>query len=76
MAIIVDYWSGTGNTEKGAELITEGIREAGKEAEVVNVEKSALGGLKDCPVFALGCPAMGAKVLEEDTMEGFASLST
>ena len=31
MAIIVAYWSGTGNTEKGAELIAEGIREAGKE---------------------------------------------
>ena len=71
MAIIVAYWSGTGNTEKGAELIAEGIREAGKEAEVVNVEKCAPEGLKDCPVFALGCPAMGAEVLEEETMEGF-----
>lgn len=71
MAIIVAYWSGTGNTEKGAELIAEGIREAGKEAEVVNIEKFAPEGLKDCPVFALGCPAMGAEVLEEDTMEGF-----
>ena len=44
MAIIVAYWSGTGNTEKGAELIAEGIREAGKEAEVVNVEKFAPEG--------------------------------
>ena len=32
---------------------------------------SAPEGLKDCPVFALGCPAMGAEVLEEETMEGF-----
>ena len=71
MAIIVAYWSGTGNTEKGAELIAEGIREGGKEAQVVNVEQFAPEGLKDCPVFALGCPAMGAEVLEEETMEGF-----
>ena len=27
--------------------------------------------LKDAPVFALGCPAMGAEVLEEDEMEPF-----
>ncbi len=71
MAIVVAYWSGTGNTAKGAELVADGIREAGKEAQVVNVEEFAAAGLKDCPVFALGCPAMGAEVLEEDTMEGF-----
>lgn len=71
MAIVVAYWSGTGNTAKGADLIADGIREAGKEAEVVNVEQYAADGLKDVPVFALGCPAMGAEVLEEDTMEDF-----
>ena len=32
MAIVVAYWSGTGNTAKGAELVADGIREAGKEA--------------------------------------------
>ncbi len=73
MAIVVAYWSGTGNTAKGAELIAEGIREAGKEAEVVNVEQYAPENLKDCPVFALGCPAMGAEVLEEECMEDFVS---
>ena len=71
MAIIVAYWSGTGNTAKGADMVADGIREAGKEAEVVNVEQFAADGLKAQPVFALGCPAMGAEVLEEDTMEDF-----
>ena len=71
MEIIVAYWSGTGNTARGADFVADGIKEAGKEAKVVNVEEFAADGLKDCPVFALGCPAMGAEVLEEDTMEGF-----
>jgi multimeric flavodoxin WrbA len=43
MAIVVAYWSGTGNTAKGAELVADGIREAGKEAQVVNVEEFAAG---------------------------------
>ena len=43
-----------------AEAIGEGIREAGKEAEVVFVTGANLDELKAAPKFALGCPAMGA----------------
>ncbi|OYP12645.1 flavodoxin, partial [Lachnotalea glycerini] len=35
------------------------------------VSKASLDSLKDSTVFALGCPAMGAEVLEEEEMEPF-----
>ena len=54
--IYVVFWTQGGNTQAMAEAIGEGIREAGKEA---------------APKFALGCPAMGAEVLEESEMEPF-----
>lgn len=34
------YWTGSGNTEKMAELIAEGIKQGGKEAEVINVSSA------------------------------------
>ena len=36
--IAVIYWSGTGNTEAMAMDVAEGIKEGGKEAEVVTVD--------------------------------------
>lgn len=69
--IYVAYWSGTGNTKTMAELIGKGIEEAGKQAEVVSVSDISPDVLKDQSVFALGCPSMGAEVLEESEMEGF-----
>ena len=69
--IVVAYWSQTGNTEAMANAIGEGITAAGAEAQVVKVSDIAASELADMPVFALGCPAMGAEVLEEDEMEPF-----
>ena len=69
--IYVVFWTQGGNTQAMAEAIGEGIREAGKEAEVVFVSSITPDALKDEPVFALGCPAMGAEVLEEAEMEPF-----
>ena len=43
----------------------EGIKEAGKEADAVFVSDMNIDELKGEGVFALGCPAMGAEVLEE-----------
>ena len=63
--IYVVFWTQGGNTQAMAEAIGEGIREAGKEAEVVFVTGANLDELKAAPKFALGCPAMGAEVLEE-----------
>lgn len=69
--IPVVYWSQSGNTETMAEAVGRGIAEAGKEAEVINVSEASLDSLKEAGAFALGCPAMGDEVLEEDEMEPF-----
>lgn len=69
--IVVAYWSQTGNTEAMANAIGEGIVAAGAEAQVVRVSDIAAAELESMQVFALGCPAMGAEVLEEDEMEPF-----
>lgn len=69
--IYVVYWSGTGNTASMADYVGQGITEAGKEAKVVSVSDITPDELKDCPVFAMGCPSMGAEVLEEAEMEPF-----
>ena len=74
--ISVVYWSQTGNTQAMAEAIGNGIKAAGKEAEVVDVSSVSLDDLKKETVFALGCPAMGAEVLEETEVCGFASGKT
>ena len=66
--IMVVYWSQTGNTEAMANAVAEGIRKAGKDALVTEVSNISADALKDAGVFALGCPAMGAEVLEESEM--------
>ena len=63
--ISVVYWSQTGNTQAMAEAVGAGITKAGKEADVVEVSGASMEDLKAAKVFALGCPAMGAEVLEE-----------
>ncbi|AWK51974.1 MAG TPA: flavodoxin [Clostridium sp.] len=63
------YWSGTGNTEKMAELIREGLVEAGKNAETVVVSDVNVDELLDEEVIVLGCSAMGDEVLEESEFE-------
>lgn len=71
--IFVVYWSQSGNTQAMAEAIGKGINDAGKEAVVVYVGETSINDLKDAKCFALGCPAMGAEVLEESEMEPFVS---
>ncbi|MDD6058374.1 MAG: flavodoxin [Clostridiales bacterium] len=69
--IYVVYWSQSGNTQAMAEAIGKGIADAGKEAVVVPVGEALTEELKNAKCFALGCPAMGAEVLEESEMEPF-----
>lgn len=69
--VIVAFWSQTGNTEAMAQAIGEGIVSAGKESDVREIGKVNVEELKQETVFALGCPAMGAEVLEQDEMEPF-----
>ena len=69
--VYVVYWSQSGNTQAMAEAIGKGVTDAGKEASVVFVSEASLDELKNAKAFALGCPAMGAEVLEESEMEPF-----
>ncbi|MBQ3599842.1 MAG: flavodoxin [Lachnospiraceae bacterium] len=69
--IKVVFWSQSGNTEAMAKAIVEGVVAGGKDAEAIFVSDITPGDLKDDNVFALGCPAMGAEVLEEMEMEPF-----
>ena len=56
--INIVFWTQGGNTQMMAEAIADGVRDAGKEAEVVFVTGANLDELKAAPKFALGCPAM------------------
>ena len=69
--IYVVYWSQSGNTQAMAEAVGRGIESAGKEAAVCYVGEVSVEELKKAKTFALGCPAMGAEVLEEGEMEPF-----
>lgn len=65
------YWSGTGNTEKMAELISKGIEKAGKTAELISVDSVKINDILSEDVLILGCSAMGDEVLEESTFDPF-----
>ena len=67
----VIFWSQSGNTQAMAEAIGKGITDAGKEANVVFVSSASVDDVKNAKAFAMGCPAMGAEVLEESEMEPF-----
>ena len=68
--VSIVYWSGTGNTQKMAEAVAEGVKEAGAEADLKFVS-AAVDELAAEPAFALGCPSMGAEELEDAEMEPF-----
>ena len=71
MEYYVIYYSQTGNTQEMAEAVGAGIEEAGGVAKVIAVSDARVDMIKDAEMFALGCPAMGAEVLEEEEMEPF-----
>ena len=65
------FWSQGGNTAAMAAAVAEGVQEAGSKAEIINVSDASAPDLQSMKGFALGCPAMGAEVLEEMEMEPF-----
>lgn len=71
MSISVVYWSGTGNTQVMAEAVAEGVKEAGADANVIEVGSADAAALASENAFALGCPSMGVEQLEESEMEPF-----
>ncbi|QXM06860.1 flavodoxin [Crassaminicella indica] len=66
--IAVIYWSGTGNTKLMAEAVAQG---AGSDAKLLSVESATKDDVLNADAIALGCPSMGAEVLEETFMEPF-----
>lgn len=65
------YWSQSGNTEKMANLILEGIKSEGKNAELADVSSASLDDVKSEEILILGCPSSGSEELEESEMEPF-----
>lgn len=67
MKAAVVYWSGTGNTAAMADLVLEGMKSAGADAELI--ECSAVTDLSAYEAIAFGCPAMGSEQLEDSEFE-------
>lgn len=72
--IAVIYWSGTGNTKAMAEAVAQGAKAENCEVELLSVEEATLEQAAQADALALGCPSMGAEVLEEAEMEPFVTL--
>lgn len=69
--INIIYWTGTGNTEKMAEAIKEGIDSHGKVSKISYVSNELVSAVESSDTIVLGCPSMGQEVLEESEMEPF-----
>ena len=69
--VAVVFWSGTGNTEAMANAVGEGAGQAGAEVSVLPVSMVSADEAAGYDALALGCPAMGAEVLEESEFEPF-----
>ena len=64
--IAVIYWSGTGNTQAMAEAVSNACGGTLYTPDAFPMEQ-----LAECGAVALGCPAMGAEVLEESEFQPF-----
>lgn len=69
--LAVIYWSQTGNTQAMAEAVAEGAKEAGADARLFTVAEIGAQEAAGYGKLALGCPAMGAEVLEEGEFDPF-----
>lgn len=69
--LAVIYWSQTGNTQAMADAILEGAQQSGADAQLFAIPDIDAQAAAEYPRLALGCPAMGAEVLEEMEFEPF-----
>lgn len=69
--IVIVYWSGTGNTEAMAGAILEGAKSQNSDTKSFNVSQISANEAANYDTLILGCPAMGAEVLEEAEFEPF-----
>lgn len=67
--IAIVYWSGTGNTEKMAVAIAEGIKDAGGDVELFAPSGFSADKLSENDALAFGCPSMGVEQLEDIEFE-------
>ncbi|NLM18448.1 MAG: flavodoxin [Clostridiaceae bacterium] len=67
--IAVIYWSGTGNTEMMANAIAKGAKAKGGDVDLFDASDFNDSMLDSYDALALGCPSMGAEVLEEDEFQ-------
>lgn len=65
------YWSGTGNTEAMANAVLAGAKGVNPETEIFTVSEISADDAANYDTLILGCPAMGAEVLEEGEFEPF-----
>ena len=65
------YWSGTGNTEAMAAAILAGAMEVNPDTAYFSVSELSASDAAGYDTLILGCPAMGAEVLEETEFEPF-----
>ena len=65
------YWSGTGNTEAMAQAVFDGAKEINSETKLFNVSEITADEAAEYDTLILGCPAMGAEVLEESEFDPF-----
>jgi len=67
--VAVVYWTGTGNTQKMAQKVIDGAKKAGAEVTEIFADSFHEGDVASYDAIALGCPAMGAEVLEESVFQ-------
>ncbi len=65
------YWSGTGNTEAMAAAVLDGAKQANSDTAFFSVSETSAADALAYDNLVLGCPAMGAEVLEESEFEPF-----
>ncbi|HIX84090.1 MAG TPA: flavodoxin [Candidatus Megamonas gallistercoris] len=63
--VAIVFWSGSGNTEAMANAIKEGVQKAGTICDLNFVSDFDVASVGSYDGIMLGCPAMGAEVLEE-----------
>lgn len=71
MKFNIIYWSASGNTEAMASALLNGATSKGLNAKLLSVSEASLQDVEEADIVALGCPSMGAEVLEESEMEPF-----
>lgn len=71
MAILVVYWTGSGNTGMIAEAVKAGIEAQGQKVDLRMVGDITPSEAAAYDKIAFGCPSMGVEQLEEFEFEPF-----